>query len=402
MGKNGRSGTRRDNGEGCIYYDEKRKKWNAQVRWTDKDGTMRTKKFSGQKQAVVKNKLNEFKKQLLISDGSSKASSNILFQDYAEHWLREVLASSLKPTSFDRKEGTLKYQVYPIIGNIPIDSISHSDVQNMVNELRDQGYSYSTIKKAYEAVNGCLREYRKLGTVSYNPCEGVILPTNKQKSVANVQFFREEQCSLIIKEATRKYNNGTSVYRLGDAIIVLLYTGLRIGELIALTWDDIDFENKTINIDKNAVVAKTRSDEGVRYKLQTQKSTKTESGRRIIPMSTMAYDAINRIRDITGDTPYVLSSKNGNQISPRNINRMFHSILIQTKICSKDSGLYGVHTLRHTFASMLFRNGCDVKIVSELLGHSDTKITENIYIHVIQEQKVKAIRDIDRYSTFPS
>jgi site-specific recombinase XerD len=58
----------------------------------------------------------------------------------------------------------------------------------------------------------------------------------------------------------------------------------------------------------------------------------------------------------------------------------------------------GLHSLRHTFATMLFSNGCEVKVVSELLGHSNTKITENIYIHVIQQQKVKAIKSIDKFS----
>lgn len=83
---------------------------------------------------------------------------------------------------------------------------------------------------------------------------------------------------------------------------------------------------------------------------------------------------------------------------PRNINRMFHSILIKSGIAKTYDDFCGVHTLRHTFASMLFQNGCDVKIVSEILGHSNTKITENIYIHILQQQKIKAIQDIDKYS----
>ena len=94
-----------------------------------------------------------------------------------------------------------------------------------------------------------------------------------------------------------------------------------------------------------------------------------------------------------------MSTENGTLITPVNINRMFHGILKKSGALKEDDDLCGVHTLRHTFASMLFQNGCDVKIVSELLGHSSTKITENIYIHVIQQQKIKAIQDIDKYSS---
>ncbi len=115
-------------------------------------------------------------------------------------------------------------------------------------------------------------------------------------------------------------------------------------------------------------------------------------------MSEMTIKVLQELKKINGDKKYVMSTTSGNQVTPRNINRMFHSILKQTGIISDENNTYGVHTLRHTFASMLFQNGCDVKVVSDILGHSDTKITENIYIHVIQQQKVKAIQDIDKYS----
>ena len=78
------------------------------------------------------------------------------------------------------------------------------------------------------------------------------------------------------------------------------------------------------------------------------------------------------------------------------LNENFHHILERAGIMG-DGRSYGVHTLRHTFASMLFQNGCSVKVVSELLGHSDTGITQNTYIHLINEQKVAAIGAIDSF-----
>jgi len=167
--------------------------------------------------------------------------------------------------------------------------------------------------------------------------------------------------------------------------------------LLALTWDDLDFDEKTINVNKNAVIVKIEDEDASHYKLINQESTKTKSGNRIIPMSDTALNAFKELYEINGDKKYVMSTKTGQQVTPRNINRMFHSILKETGIAKSEEENCGVHTLRHTFASMLFRNGCDIKVVSELLGHSDTKITENIYIHIIQKQKVKAIENIDNF-----
>lgn len=392
------SRTRKSNGDGSIYYDEKNSKYYAEIKWTDRNGEKHRKKFSNARKNVVKNKLEEFKRQLLISSGNLSAT-DVTFEEFATNWLNTTLKYKLKPTSLNRKEVTLVNQVYPHIGNIPINQITHADIQDMVDALYNEGLSYSTIKKAYEAVNGCIRAYRIKSAIPFNPCEGITLPANIQRSVSNIVFFNEEQRILIKEEATRRYGNGKPVYRLGNAIIVLMYTGLRIGELLALTWDDVDFENKTISVDKNAVVVKATPSNKARYEIINQLSTKTKSGRRIIPMSATACIAMREIFNINGDKKHVMSTETGTQNLPRNINRMFHSILTKTGISKGTKDLCGVHALRHTFASMLFQNGCEVKVASEILGHSDTKITENIYIHVIQQQKVKAIQDIDKYSS---
>ena len=388
---------RNDNGNGTIYYDKQKKRWVARIQWSDKRGEKHRKSFSDAKKSAVRNKLDEFRKQLLLASGNI-SEDEVSFEEYSKYWLENVVKNKLKPTSYNRKKLTLEKQVYPYIGNIPLSQLTHYDIQNMINTLTKEGLSYSTIKKAYEAVNGCIREYRIKKTSFFNPCEGVSLPINKQRNTSNIDYFNDEQIELIKKEATRKFENGTPVYRLGDAIILLLYTGMRIGELLALTWDDVNFKEKMISIDKNAVVVKKEeNDNESHYILINQTSTKTASGCRTIPISNNALNALLKIYAINGKQKYVMSTKTGKQVTPRNINRMFHSILIQTGISKNGENLCGVHTLRHTFASMLFKNGCDVKIVSELLGHSDTKITENIYIHVIQQQKVKAIQDIDKY-----
>lgn len=384
---------RRANGEGSIYFVEKEQKWRAEIAWIDNKGNQQRKSWKSKKQSEVKAKLAEFKKQLLLN-GTEVAIEDRTFREFADEWVNVILKPKVKPLSYQRKVSTLENQVYPHIGNIPISKLTHSKIQKMVNDLNESGLSYSTIKKAYEAVSGCMRYYRIETSTSFNPCEDITLPEANRKEDSDIEFFTKEERIKIVEEATRTYQDGKHVYRLGWMFVLMLYSGMRVGEVCALTWDDIDFSARTINVRKNAVEVREKDKDGESHSiLITQNSTKTRSGTRIIPMTEKAYTALSELQKITGDCEYIISSSKGKRIRPSRIDRSFHLILDAIGLKR-----VGVHTLRHTFATMLFHNGCEVKVVSELLGHSNTKITENIYIHVIQEQKVKAIQSIDKFS----
>ena len=384
---------KRSNGEGTIYFVEKEQLWTAELTWVDDAGNKRRKRWRAKKQSEVKAKLAEFKKKLLLN-GTEVATEDRTFREFADEWVNVILKPKIKPLSYQRKVSTLENQVYPHIGNIPISKLTHSKIQKMVNDLNESGLSYSTIKKAYEAVSGCMRYYRIETSTSFNPCEDITLPEANRKEDSDIEFFTKEERIKIVEEATRTYQDGKHVYRLGWMFVLMLYSGMRVGEVCALTWDDIDFSARTINVRKNAVEVRERDEDGKSHSvLITQNSTKTRSGTRIIPMTEKAYLALSELQKITGDCEYIISSSKGKRIRPSRIDRSFHLILDAIGL-----ERVGVHTLRHTFATMLFHNGCEVKVVSELLGHSNTKITENIYIHVIQEQKVKAIQSIDKFS----
>lgn len=384
---------KRSNGEGTVYFIESEKRWRAEITWFDNAGRKRRKSWTSQKQSEVRNNLAEFKKQLLIN-GTELIKENRTFREFSEEWLRVVLKPKLKPTSYERKVVTLENQVYKHIGGVQVDKLTHSHIQKMVNDISDSGLSYSTVKKAYEAVSACMRYYRIKTSTAFNPCEGITLPELKRKESSEIKFFTVEERKRVVEEATRRYDNDVAVYRLGWAYVLLLYSGMRVGELCALTWDDVDLINKTITIHKNAVEYSERDEYGISHSVfKTQNSTKTHSGMRIIPMTQKAFCALLELRKVTGEYEHIITSSNGNRIRPSRLGQTFSLVLAAIGM-----ERVGLHTLRHTFATMLFSNGCEVKVVSELLGHSNTKITENIYIHLIQQQKVKAIASIDKYS----
>ena len=386
--------SKKPNRQGTVYYSESDQVWVAELRWKGLNGESHRKVWKDRKRSVVYASLDDYKHQLAVQ-GIFDIKNGIAFREFADNWL-SVIRPSIKPTTYMRKEVVLRVQVYPYIGNCIINQLSSAAIQNMINSL-SQAYSYSTVKKAYEAVNGCISYYNTITKSNNNPCLGVVLPKGSSRDISDISFFDKSGVRLIEEEAGRIKENGAPKYRLGQAIIILLYTGLRVSELLALNWNDVDFEHHTLTVNKNLVQIRDVDGEMTdsRYKLIIQDSTKTKSSNRVIPLNTKAEAAFKSLQAITGADDTVISTINHSLCAPYNISKLFHEI--QTYAGIPKERQYGVHSLRHTFASMLYRNGCDTKIVSELLGHSSTKITEDIYIHIIQEQKAIAIDNLDSY-----
>ena len=198
---------KRANGEGTVYFSEKEQRWWAEITWIDADGNKRRKKWKSKKQSEVKVKLAEFKKQLLLN-GTEVAIEDRTFREFADEWVNVILKPKVKPLSYQRKVSTLENQVYPHIGSIPISKLTHSKIQKMINDLNESGLSYSTIKKAYEAVSGCMRYYRIQTSTSFNPCEDITLPEANRKEDSDIEFFTKEERIKIVEEATRTYQDG--------------------------------------------------------------------------------------------------------------------------------------------------------------------------------------------------
>lgn len=327
------------------------------------------------------------------SEDNMEDPQEITVGEYIKNWLYNIKLNELKPSSFDRIEQTVTHQILPYIGDIPLIKLSSDDIQDMINTLRNK-YSYSTIKKTYEGINSCLKYALRKHDVHYNAAECVVIPKNMEKSKNDIHFFTAEEAEKIKNESVSCYRNGKRIYRLGELIIFLINTGLRIGEALALKWSDIDLKKQTVNVRGNVVYVKKRDKDSPKetsgYNWKEQSSTKTRSGSRIVPLNSEAIRALTSLKGINGRYDLVFSNAKGNRTHARNVDRMFRAILKRCSIAPT-----GVHTLRHTFASCLFAKGVDVKTVSELLGHSEVGITYDTYIHLIQEQHVTAVEVLE-------
>ena len=377
--------TKSPNGSHSVYKT-KDGKWVGQiVIGKNENGTLKYKRFKSDKQYVVLEKIREFEQGFVRTKDATKS----YLEDFLDGYLFNVKKNILKPSSFDRdvRTGNL---IKKYIGNYTLEQLTTPFIQSeLINKLKDDNYSYSTIHKVYVLLNECLQYAVDTDKLDKNPCRLVKQPPKKMFEKKEIRWLSEDEIQLFKEQAVSKYKTGNDRYIYGLPISLIIYTGLRCGELAALKWSDIDFENKKIYVRKNivSVYDYENSDKKTR-KVNLQTSTKTSDGR-IIPLIKNAEDILNSIK-----SKYQKINSDGFIIN--NSDKMVHVDTISDSYTNiaKTAGIenpLGIHTLRHTFASLLSKKGVDIKIVSDILGHKDVAFTYNTYVHILEEQKTQAM-----------
>lgn len=377
------------NGSNSIYKT-KDGRWVGQiVIGKNENGTLKYKRFSSDKQYVVVEKMREFEQGFT----RTKDASKVYLCDFLDGYIFNVKKNILKPASFDRdvRTGNL---IKKYIGDYLIEQLTAPFIQTeLINKLKDNGYSYSSIHKVYVLLNECLQYAVDTDKIPKNPCRLVKQPPKKMFDKKEIRWFSEDEINIFKKQAVSQYKNGKNKYTYGLPICLVIYTGLRCGELAALKWSDIDFENKTISIRKNIITTYDYEDNQIKSpKIALQESTKTSEGRKI-PLIKSAENILNSIKsqyNEVGLDNFVINNSN-KMIAVYTLSDSYTNIATAAGI----ENPLGIHTLRHTFASLLIKKGVDIKIVSEILGHKDVSFTYNIYVHILEEQKVQAMNLLD-------
>ena len=372
---------RREKGTGSIFQT-KDAKWRGTFEITARDqlGHKKTKNFTGKTEAEVIKKMKVWK--LDQEKFATKSIQKMLFSTYIKHWLEVTKAPTLRPASYKRLKCTIDYHIIPNIGQIPVGKLMPKHIQrliDMLSECENPQHSFSSIKKVRDAINSCLQDGVDKGLLVNNPCVSVKLPSfDNQKPRKSIQVFSEAETRVIIEECLRKYKNGKPIYYYGAMYLLILNTGLRLGEALALSWENVDLENRVIHIDSTLC---SLSDEKGKAYLAAQKITETSSFVRDIPLNDNAIIAIDTLK-LNGSTKYVLESRIGDCFSPENLQNGFYHIL---EICSLPK--LGIHALRHTFACDQYAISEDQKRISELLGNASISVTENIYTKALRDAR---------------
>ena len=368
---------KRGSGEGSIY--RYRDGWRGQL----VIGTQRI-SVTGKTKGEVVEKLaaarTDYNRGVLVFD------SSVTVKDWIDAWLARRMEPKLKEQSMIRLRALFYNHLIPAIGEYRLQDLNKSLLEQKYAEIfqekngkeyKERSYSHSTVNSLSASFKKCLQYAVEEGILAKNPHNGVEL--HKLRPPKKVMAYSLEDHRKIV-EFTR--NNGQLYW----IYYLLISTGMRFGEAVALTWDDVDLKKKTIRIHKTSVE--------MHGSPIIQEHTKTSSGTRTISISD---NVVTFLKEVKKSQEKELNYRNLVMCNTRyGIITSANTRKRWQKVCATlDIEYQGVHSLRHTWATRALEKGIDVKVVSHMLGHKNVITTMNIYQDVLPAEKEKAAKQLD-------
>lgn len=339
------------------------------------------KSFYGKTRKEAVDKMNKVLNDL--SEGSYSEPTIITLEKWLKDWL-----SGRKPhiseSTWITYETKIRVHIIPELGSLKLKDLKTRDIQKLLNDKFENGrtdgkggLSPRSVKYIYQTLNTALQQAKKERIINYNPAEAVELPKGENKEMKTLSV---DELKIFLETA-----KSSPLY---PAFILVFYTGLRRGELLGLSWSDINFNNGTLTVRKQLV-------KGKKYK-----DTKTPKSRRTITLHKDAIEVLknhkkkqNEIKLILGqtyqDNGFVFCTDDGKPLDPDNFSKHFQRILKRAGIPKSR-----FHNTRHTFATLALEAGVELKTVQEILGHSSISITGDIYSHVTAKMQEEAANKV--------
>ncbi|WP_455717395.1 tyrosine-type recombinase/integrase, partial [Anaerosporobacter sp.] len=380
---------------------------------------------SKQQQKALEAFVFEFEQR--VKNGKLLSGDKLTLKEYSERWLEEYAKTNLTQVSYRNYCDILKLRILPALGHIKLTSLKPLHLQGFYNNLLEDGvridgkpggYSPATIKKDHVVLSSMLSTAVQWQLIESNPCDRVTVPKAKATS-DNIKYFTFEQTQSFLNALNMYYSTTYKTHKrkgpqheeynvseytesrnipLQFKVLfnIALFGGLRRGEIVALTWDDIDFDTNSIRINKSS----SHIDRQV-----ITKDPKTATSNRTIKIPDFVMQLIkdwkieqNKYQLSIGDqwngTNHIFIQTDGRQMYPSTPTATFKKILTQynnTVENEKDKlPMITLHGLRHTSATLLIAENVDVKTVSSRLGHAQTSTTMDIYAHALKQMDEKA------------
>lgn len=351
----------------------------------DENGRQRRRTFYGKTEAEANRKRLMALGQLQA--GTYVDPNRLTTGQWLDTWLSEYVKPALRPRTYANYEGVVRVHIKPLLGGTPLSKLQASQVQFMVNEVVRSGRSARTAGLARTVIHAALKQAVANGLMQRNVADGARKPKGERRPIR-----------VLTLDEQRAFLSAASGDRLSAMMVLLLGTGLRLGEAVALRWQDVDLPGRTLRVSQSASRVSIK---GIKSKLTVQ-PPKTKAGRRSIPLPQVVVTALQqwrrqqlaeRLKMATAwkDTGLVFTTGLGTMLEPRAISRKVAAISKKARIKHVN-----VHALRHTCATRLLEDGVPVRLVQEILGHTSSAITSDIYQHVLPELKQTAADAMDR------
>lgn len=320
--------------------------------------------------------LKEKKKILqnsIAPDGKSSSSMVKTASDLFEHWLNYEIVDRVKPSTFENYSYCINNYVVPFYKSSDKNSINEQSVENFAKSICDNSMISETYKRKLLSIfKTALRDILKTQPNFNAVIQKVTLPKMQNKEVE--AFSVSEQ--RLIENAVLNSKDKRAI-----GILLCFYTGIRLGELCGLKWEDIDFEAGTMSVSRT--VTRTKSSEtGGTSTVLLVGSPKSRKSVRKIPLPDFLIEMFGKQNEHNENDKFFILTGTETPLDPRTYQKLFKRILMNVGV--KDRKF---HAIRHTFATRALELGIDIKTMSEILGHSSVTVTLNIYAHSLYEQK---------------
>ena len=360
------------------------------------DGSLNRLSVYAATQKELESKVAEIKVQ--IEQGIYLSSDTALFGKIAENWIEHF-----KPTISEkmrlRYKGIIKGKLQPL-AEMRVRDLRPMHLQVIINEMAKDGYAQKSMQMVKQTASQVLDLAMQNDLVYRNVFEKIKVP---HVDAEERQPITEEQRELIL--------NTWEGHRMGVPALIMLYCGLRRGEMLALLWTDIDFKAKTLSVSKAADMPTNAT---------TVKKPKTKAGTRIVPIPDAIMPALLRARREAISMYVCPAMHTGDIMSAQAYMEAWSSYMHYLNLCAggrdkvrtkNENGKvcfipavqamepFTAHQLRHSYATMLYDADVDVKTAQKLLGHADFSVTMKIYTHLSTEKESAGIEKLNQHVT---
>lgn len=383
-------------GKECGKGICQRKDGSYYARYVDKSGKRHEKYFKTIPEAknwIEDSKYADKHEEVFVADGTT-------VDEWFNFWIENIVGD-LAPNTLRNYRERYKQNIQPIIGKMLICNVKPMHCKKVLIKM-DTDYAGATIRQTYITMGTMFKAAKMNDVISKHPMDGVRY-TKPVRAVNDIKYLTRKDQEIFLQVAKRTHN----YYQYA----LVLETGLRVGEMIGLTWDAIDFEKRTLTVNKTLEY---------RHKQGYWRAgpPKTQSSYRTIPLTDCAYNILKRIwnnKEYQKKSPLLSQVLEYVDRKTGMTARLVMSDLVfinwrtgePTKNSSYDTHLYKVcdkaginrfcmHALRHTYATRAMESHMEPKILQELLGHSSIKTTMDRYVHVTSDSMEEAIKQFEK------
>ena len=356
---------------GENIYKRKDGRWEARFRLNE--NSKKYKYLYAPTYKEAKEKLYEYKSQ-----NKSEQNGVVLFSKLSKEWLH-YKQQEIKESTYIKYRNIIEKHIIPYFSDTSISIIKTADMHKFVIFLKTAGISNKSVKDILSVVSSVIKYSVKLGNYANNIDFEKLCPKAEKKQIK----LLPQQERIMFEQYLIKLKSHT-----GYGILLALYTGMRIGELCALKWENIDLKNETISVTNTMQRLQDKDNKGKTKILISE--PKSQNSKRIIPIPKFITYYLEKIKPDKKCT-YLLTG-NDSFVEPKTLENRYKKVL-------KECGITYInfHSLRHTFASRCVEVGFDIKSLSEILGHSNVGTTLNLYVHPTLEYKKSNINKLNLF-----